>query len=226
MNSTLENIKERINKAARQAGRDPQEITLAAVSKRQSKEAIENLHAQGQMVFAENYLQEAQEKIKTINRPLTWHFIGHIQSNKAAQIAELFQVVHTVDRLKVAKLLANKAAALGKTLDIYIQVNIGREPQKSGVPPEALLPLANDISALKSLNLVGLMAMPPFSQDPEASRPYFREMRQLACDLQENIPTLPRQIDLSMGMSGDFETAIAEGATIVRVGTALFGERL
>jgi len=225
MSAKLENIKVRIAEAAQKAGRNPARIKLLAVSKRKPPEMIEELYSMGQTSFAENYLQEAQGKIATINGDIQWHFIGHIQSKKTAQIAELFDVVHTVDRVKIANGLEKKLAQLDKKLTVYVQVNIGREPQKSGVEPEELTALVSAVISLPHLRFAGLMAMPPYSQNPETSRPYFREMRHLCEELRQNIDGLPRALGLSMGMSGDFETAIAEGATVVRVGTALFGDR-
>ena len=222
----LAKIMARLAAAARQAGRQPDEIKLVAVSKRVSWELIKQAADCGQLLFGENYIQEAQEKIPCLEKTLTWHFIGYLQSNKAKLAAQLFQVVETVDRIKLAQALDKHLAAMNKTMSILIQVNIGREPQKAGVLPERTGELIRQISPLKHLAIKGLMAMPPFEADPEKARPYFRQTRLLAEELRDQ-GLLPRQepLELSMGMSGDFEVAIEEGATLVRVGTAIFGTR-
>ncbi|MDD5757752.1 MAG: YggS family pyridoxal phosphate-dependent enzyme [Desulfobulbaceae bacterium] len=220
----LAEVRERISLAARRSGRQACDITLVAVSKRVTVLSLQETIAAGQGVFGENYLQEAAEKIAALPA-VTWHFIGGLQSNKARQVAELFQVVETVDRIKIAQALENQLVALEKSLQVYVQVNIGREGQKSGVLPEHVEALVAGIKACPHLVLAGLMAMPPYHPDPEASRPFFRQMKGLADDLLRR-GVVSRPLGLSMGMSADFEIAIEEGATVVRVGTALFGERV
>ena len=225
--NNLLDIHRRIAAAAQRAGRQPEEISLVAVSKKKPLSDVLAAHAAGQNIFGENYLQDAREKIEQCPEKLCWHFIGHVQSNKARQVAEFFDMVETVDRLKLAKALDKYAGQLQRCLDVLLQVNIGREPQKSGVLPEDAAELAAKVAALPHLRLKGLMAMPPFSADPENSRPYFRRTRELAAELEtKGLFADLERIELSMGMSGDFEVAIEEGATLVRVGTALFGERL
>jgi len=219
----LTDIRQRIAFAAIRSGRSPQAVTLIAVSKRVPVARLQEVADLGQILFGENYLQEAADKIAALPG-LGWHFIGGIQSNKIRQIAELFQVVETVDRLKIASTLENHLASLGKTISVYAQVNIGREAQKSGVLPEHVDLLVAGIQKCPHLRLAGLMAMPPYQPDPEASRPFFSQMKELVDDLlHRGVVSSP--LGLSMGMSADFEIAIEEGATLVRVGSALFGDR-
>jgi len=226
ISDNLTHIQSNIGKAARKAGRDPKSIKLVAVSKFVAIEHIQEAINCGQTLFGENYLQEAADKITVFGNSAKWHFIGHLQSNKAKQAASLFDMVETVDRLKIAKALDAQAQQMGKTLSVLVQVNIGREPQKSGILPEDAHTLLRAIAQETNLQVCGLMTMPPFFDQPEKSRPYFREMRQLADQLAEQqLFTDPTRVELSMGMSGDYEVAIEEGATIVRVGTALFGSR-
>lgn len=216
-------IRRRIAAAAERAGRDPGTITLVAVSKRVPVDRLREAADAGQTLFGENYLQEAVGKITALPG-LGWHFIGGVQSNKAGQIAELFQAVETVDRLKVAHALERHLASLNKSMQVYVQVNIGRERQKSGVLPEHIDELIVGMGDCPHLRLAGLMAMPPYNPLPEASRGYFRRMKELADDLRRR-GVVAHDLGLSMGMSADFEIAIEEGATVVRVGSALFGER-
>lgn len=216
-------IRERMARAAERSGRDPRAVALVAVSKRVVAARLQEAVAAGQLLFGENYLQEAADKIAALPG-VGWHFIGGIQSNKAKQIAELFAVVETVDRLSVGQALEKHLSTLGKTLPVYLQVNIGREVQKSGVLPERLGELIVGMGECPHLQVTGLMAMPPYHPDPEASRGYFRQMKALADELLQ-AGKVPQPFGLSMGMSADFEVAIEEGATLVRVGTALFGDR-
>ncbi len=221
-------VQARIAAAARRVGRDPAAIRLVAVSKRVPDERLRAAVAAGQRLFGENYLQEAEEKIARLDPAgeLSWHFIGHLQSNKARAAAERFAMVETVDRLKLATLLDRQARALGRELPVLLQVNVGGEEQKSGVAPAAAAKLLAALNKLPALRVVGLMTMPPWSADPEESRPHFRRLRRLAEDLVgQGLLGSPGPSELSMGMSGDFEVAVEEGATLVRVGTAIFGPR-
>ncbi len=217
-------IKERIAAAAGRAGRNPDQITLVAVSKTKNADMVRQALAAGQLEFGENYLQEAAAKIALLAGACRWHCIGHIQSNKARLAAEIFDVVETIDRLKIALALERHLAAMGKIMLVYIQVNIGREPQKAGVMPEEAADLAREVTACAHLRLSGLMAIPPHSQEVEKSRRHFRALRELGAEISNTL-RLGDNLGLSMGMSGDFETAIEEGATLVRVGTAIFGGR-
>ena len=227
----LQKIRQRIVEAASRANRSAEEIKLVAVSKRFSKEIISEAIGCGQIVFGENYIQESAEKIPYIEEKcpdsnVSWHFIGKLQSNKARKAAELFDVIETIDSIKLAVILDRHLAALEKKLTADIQINIGREEQKSGILPEKCESLLNQLAELKHLQIRGLMAMPPYFTDPEKTRPYFKEMRNLSEHLvSSRLIGHNRPVELSMGMSGDFEVAIEEGATVVRVGTALFGPR-
>ena len=223
LQNRLADIRERIALAALRSGREAGSVTLIAVSKRVSADRLQEVAGVGQVLFGENYLQEAADKIAVLPG-MGWHFIGGMQSNKIRQIAELFQAVETVDRLKIVHALEYQLAILNKTLPIYVQVNIGRETQKSGVLPEHIEALVAGISKCPHLRLAGLMAMPPYQPNPEASRSFFRQLKALADALLHREMVL-QPLGLSMGMSADFEIAIEEGATLVRVGSALFGER-
>jgi len=224
--NNLDSIRTRIREVAEHCGRNPQEIRLVAVSKRMPAEAVAEAYSCGQVIFGENYLQDAREKIKQLEPSLQWHFIGHLQTNKAKMAAELFQVIETVDRLKIARALNRHAGELEKTLEVLIQVNVGKEPQKSGMLPEKTKGLLQDIQSLSNLKVRGLMTMPPYGREPEASRPWFRELKQLADQLAcKGLFEDNDAVELSMGMTGDFTVAIEEGATLVRVGTAIFGPR-
>ncbi len=231
MNEISENLKrvrERITRAARKVGRNPESIRLVAVSKKHDAAAVKAALAAGQHLFGENYLQEAERKIEEIepSQGLTWHYIGHLQSNKARHAALLFDTIETVDRLKLAKALSRYAGESGKTLSVLVQINIGREEQKAGVDPDEAEQLISGMAELPNLRVKGLMTMPPWRSDPEEVRPFFRELRRLSEDFRERGYFDPvDQVELSMGMSHDFETAIEEGATLVRVGTAIFGSR-
>lgn len=219
----IASVQERIARAADRVGRDPGSITLVAVSKRVEAIRLREAIDAGVYVFGENYLQEAADKISLLPKA-AWHFIGGIQSNKLRLIAEIFDVVETVDRLKIALGLEKQLEHMGKIMPVYLQVNIGREPQKSGILPEQVDQLVAGVIKCPHLHLAGLMAMPPYDPDPEASRDYFRQMKNLADDLLQRGVVL-EPLGLSMGMSGDYEVAIEEGATAVRVGSALFGDR-
>ncbi|MDW7773982.1 MAG: YggS family pyridoxal phosphate-dependent enzyme [Desulfobulbaceae bacterium] len=219
-------IKKMIADAAGRSGRDPSEIKLLAVSKHIDIPEIKEAYANGQLLFGENYAQEAREKIEQLDKAISWHFIGHLQSNKAKLAARIFQMIETVDNLKIARILNTHAREIDKTLEILVQINIGRESQKSGVYPLDAGQFLKDLGGLEHLRVRGLMAMPPFTEDPEETRPYFRTLKNMADRFQEeglfadNAPAV-----LSMGMSGDFEVAVEEGSTLVRVGTAIFGSR-
>jgi PLP dependent protein len=213
-------VRERMARAAARAGRPAEEITLVAVTKKVPVERIEEALAAGAVHLGENYIQEAREKRSRIRTPATWNLIGHLQSNKAGQAATLFDVVHTIDSLQLARRLSRQAETLGRNLQVLVEVNISGEPAKQGVLPEEARPLLESMCGLPALHPAGLMGMAPFSPNPEEARPYFRDLR----TLWETLPGECRQ-HLSMGMSGDFEVAIEEGATLIRVGTAIFGAR-
>jgi len=217
---------ERIAAIAQECGRDPQEIQLVAVSKLFPASAIDEAILAGQTVFGENYIQEAQTKIEELGDRCRFHFIGHLQSNKAKLACRLFDVIETVDSLKLAKTLDRHLQELGRSMKVLLQVNIGKDENKSGAAAERTEDLLRNVRTLPNLEVIGLMTMPPFTDDPEDARPYFRQLRQLAEQLANKGLFPPeRKVELSMGMSNDFHVAIQEGATIVRVGTAIFGHR-
>ena len=229
----LGNVGRRLRAAALAAKRNPDDITLVAVSKTHPPEAVAAAHALGQIEFGENYVQEVTAKQEALRAlPLHWHFIGHLQSNKAKFVAGRFSLIHTVDSIKLAQNLHKymgryapdgETAAASQQQDILIQVNIGEEEQKGGVAAAELLDLAREILDLERLRLQGLMCIPPLSLSAAETRPYFVRLRELKAELERELGLmLPH---LSMGMYHDFEAAVAEGATLVRVGTDIFGQR-
>lgn len=221
----LENVKDRINKAAFKCGRDPESIHLVAVSKTISTNRVREAIMAGVTTLGENYVQEARDKFNVLGTfPVSWHFIGHLQSNKAKYAVRLFDLIHSVDTLKLAHELNKQANKVNKIQDVLIQINISKEPSKSGSDIQNAANLIKDIVLLENLSVKGLMAMPPFFNNPEKARPYFTALRVLRDQIQEVFPGVVLN-ELSMGMTGDFEVAIEEGATLVRIGTAIFGER-
>jgi pyridoxal phosphate enzyme (YggS family) len=223
----IRNIAERIAVAAEACGRTAEEITLLAISKSFPKERIAQAVESGVRKFGENRLQEAEGKILHFNRrlDLEWHLIGHLQSNKAKRAAELFDMVHSIDSVRTAGKLNQACKDIGKILPVLLQVNLGGEETKSGVDSTQIRELVEAVSNLNNLRLDGLMAIPPYFENSEEARPCFAELRRLGESLElEQRGCLGRQ-HLSMGMSHDFEAAIQEGATIVRIGTAIFGSR-
>lgn len=223
ISENLLNIHDRIAKAARRAGRDPGEVTIVAVTKTVEPKRIKEAISAGLRVFGENYVQEAQEKMgKFKEKKLKWHFIGHLQKNKAKFAVELFELIHSLDSVELAQELNKRAK---KPLDVLIEVNIAKENTKTGIDPEGAVKLARAISSMGNLKLRGLMAIPPSFEQPEMARPYFAMVRRLAERInKEKLPGVYLR-ELSMGMSNDFEVAIEEGATMVRLGTAIFGTR-
>lgn len=216
-------VRNSIQQTAIDCDRDPQGITLLAVSKTKPVADIEAAYHCGQRDFGENYLQEAEKKIAALaHKDIIWHYIGPIQSNKTRKISELFDWVHSVDRLKVAKRLNEAHPKSKASLNILIQVNIENEAAKSGVKVEEIYSLAEQIESLEHIKLRGLMAIPAIHKDPEQQRLPFAKMRQALSTLQKDYPDCDT---LSMGMSGDMQAAIAEGSTLVRIGTAIFGAR-
>ena len=215
----LQAVRSRVRLACERVGRDPREVTLIGVTKGQPAAAIVEAAAGGLADFGENYVQEAVAKLDELTGQLAplphFHFIGHLQTNKARQVAGRFDLIHGVDSIRLVDALA--AAANGSPVRMMLQVNIGEEPSKGGVSPTALPTLVAYAISQPGVELAGLMAIPPAVPEPDRARPYFRTMRQLAAELGLSA--------LSMGMTGDFEVAIEEGATHIRVGRAIFGER-
>ncbi len=220
----LTDIRKRIAEAARRVGRDPAEITLVAVSKRHPIEAIREAWEAGQRDFGENYAQELRDKAADFNLPdLRWHYIGHLQKNKIRTVAPTAYCIHTIDSAALARELSRRIDTDGHTLPVLIQVDVAGEKQKSGVPSAELSELLDNLKPFANLHIRGLMTMPPF-WPAEQVRPFFRELRNLRDEMAAKHPELDLK-DLSMGMTTDFEAAIEEGSTIVRVGTAIFGPR-
>jgi pyridoxal phosphate enzyme (YggS family) len=219
----LEGVRARMTQAAQRAGRDPAGIELVAVSKTQTVDAIRAAMCAGVHVFGENKVQEAGRKIAELERG-AWHLIGHLQTNKARLAVRLFDSIDSVDRLELAQEIDRRAEPLGKTQNVLLQVNVAGESSKFGCTPEAARGLAEAVNALPHLCLRGLMTIAPYADEAEKSRPHFARLRELRGTLERD--TGLRLPVLSMGMSGDFEVAVEEGATSVRVGTALFGPRL
>jgi pyridoxal phosphate enzyme (YggS family) len=215
-------VREKIERAAQKAGRDPKEIKLVAVSKTVEVARIKEAIEAGVSILGENYVQEAQKKLEVIGRPVSWHFIGHLQSNKARYAVRLFDVIHSTDSIPLAEELDRRAEQSGRAIKVMIEVNLSKEATKFGTDEARVLNLAKRIQNLKHLSLEGLMTMPPYFDSSEMSRPYYVALRELKERMtKEGIPMK----ELSMGMSNDFEVAIEEGATYVRVGTAIFGPR-
>ena len=221
----LENVRDRINQAAFKCGRDPESIHLVAVSKTISANRVREAIMAGVTTLGENYVQEARNKFNVLGTfPVSWHFIGHLQSNKAKYAVRLFDLIHSVDTLKLAHELNKQSNKVNKIQDVLIQINISKEPSKSGSDIQNAANLIKDIVLLENLSVKGLMAMPPFFNNPEKARPYFTALRVLRDQIQKVFPGVVLN-ELSMGMTVDFEVAIEEGATLVRIGTAIFGER-
>ena len=216
-------VRERMARAVERAGRTPESVRLVAVAKRHPASAVHEAFALGLHAFGENYAQELVAKASEVGAlpGIEWHMIGHLQTNKARHLAPVIAMVHTIDSEHVATELGKRAAKLGRTIGALIEVNVANDPAKSGCLPDELPAIIDAVRAAGSLELRGLMTMPPYSDDVEASRPFFARLRELQA-AHGGPSALP---ELSMGMSHDLEAAIAEGATIVRIGTAIFGER-
>ena len=224
--NNLERLRERIRMATEKAGRDPDTIKLVAVSKFFSADHILEAYAAGQKIFGENYVQEVVEKRRQLPEGITLHFIGHLQRNKAKLACEACNVIETIDSLNLARTLDSHLQKTQKRLEVLIQVNLAQEAQKSGIGFDEVGQLLSEMRLLSHLKVSGLMTIPPLTEDPESNRPFFRKLKLLAQSLaaQGLFPEVPYP-ELSMGMSDDFEIAIEEGATMVRVGTAIFGRR-
>jgi PLP dependent protein len=221
----IENIKDRINKSAIRCGRDPKSVRLVAVSKTVPADRIKEAIDAGVDILGESYVQETRTKFNELAAyAVSWHFIGHLQTNKAIYAVRLFDLIHSVDSLKLARELDKQAKKVNKIQDVLIQINIGKEPSKSGADVGNASNLIRDVSCFQNLSVKGLMIMPPFSSNPEKVRPYFSALRDLRDRVHQTVSGIGLQ-ELSMGLSNDFEVAVEEGATFVRIGTAIFGER-
>jgi len=218
-------IRDQVAQAARRAGRDPQTVQIIAASKTKPVELIERAIEAGMTDIGENYVQEAADKIGRISAPVTWHMIGHLQRNKAGRAVELFDVIHTLDSVALADALARRGEHCGHVVRVLAEVNMGAETTKHGVDADEVERLIAALAGRRWLLVDGLMAIPPPGQSPEDSRPYFRRLRELRDRLRTTAaPNCPLR-ELSMGMTDDFTVAIEEGATMVRIGRAIFGER-
>ena len=220
---SIQQVQERIKSASLRVGRKPEGILLVAVTKTISSENIHQAIQQGLTHFGENYIQEAQRKIETLRQGV-WHFIGHLQTNKAKQALKLFSMIETLDSQKLARELNHQALQVGKTIDVLIQVNEAGESTKSGLTPDQVPSLLKESTAWPGLRIRGLMTIPPYHPNPEQSRPWYSSLHRRREKWQQEFPEIELS-HISMGMSHDFEVAIEEGATIIRVGTALFGAR-
>jgi len=221
----ITHVRNRIAEAALRAGRKVSDVRLMAVTKTVDDDRIMEAIAAGVDIIGESYVQEAKRKIEKMGRQLEWHMIGYLQSKKAKYAVRLFDMIHSVDRMELASELDRRARGVEQVMKILIEVNVSGEGTKSGVPLGMAIPVIRDVAALGNLSIHGLMTMPPSSHAPEDARPYFAALRELRDRvLEARIPRVEMR-ELSMGMSGDYEVAVEEGATIVRVGTRIFGDR-
>jgi PLP dependent protein len=218
----LKAVRSRIADAARRSGRAPEDVTLVAISKTQPTDVIARAIDAGATDLGENRAQELKQKVAVLGDRPRWHFVGHLQSNKVRSVVGSVVLVHSVDRFGLAEAIARRAAMLGLVQDLLIEVNVSGEASKHGVEPPRAVALAEEIAGLEAVRVVGLMTMAPFSDDPESSRLHFAALRELGSTLRSS---LPDAVELSMGMTRDFEVAVEEGATLVRVGEAIFGAR-
>ncbi len=225
ISDSLSILRGRIAAASARAGRDPREVKLVAVSKNIDVERIVLAVDAGVRGFGENRVQEAAEKIPRVHADVTWHFVGHLQRNKAKDAVELFSLMHSLDSIRLARELDRRCEMADSTIDLLLQVNISGEATKFGVPPEMARDVLLEIARYERLRVRGLMVIAPYSDNPEDARPWFSQARQLMRELGRLSISNVSMDELSMGMSGDYEVAIEEGATIIRVGTAIFGER-
>jgi pyridoxal phosphate enzyme (YggS family) len=218
-------VLETIADAAERNGRDPKHVRLLAAAKTQPAEAVRAVVEAGVSLVGENYVQEAQAKRELVGGDAEWHLIGHLQRNKARAAVGLFSVIQSLDNPRLARMLDREGQARDRDVDVLVEVKLAAEPSKTGVAEDGLVPLLREVSCLSRVRVKGLMIVPPFGREPEASRPYFRRLRELRDSVNElGLPNVVLE-ELSMGMTHDYEIAVAEGSTLVRVGTALFGPR-
>jgi len=223
IDENLTNIRKLMALSADRARRNVSEISLMAVSKTFGTDSIKSAYKAGCRIFGENRVQEASKKIPLLSEfEIIWHLIGHLQKNKINKAVELFDSIDSIDDISTAEKIGRRAELLGKSIDICIEINIGKEPQKSGIMPEDVVDFAKEIYRLENINLRGLMTIPPKTDDKEQTRAYFRKMRLL---FEECIASGLKMDTLSMGMSADFDIAIEEGSTMIRIGRAIFGNR-
>jgi pyridoxal phosphate enzyme (YggS family) len=225
ISENVRNVLEKVAEAAIRSGRKMSDITVVAVSKTRSSQLIMEVAEEGLDCFGENYVQEAEKKIATIEKPVKWHLVGHLQVNKAKKAIRLFDMIETVASIRMAQEISARALSAGKKVPVLVQVNIAEESSKWGVLRNDLSPLMREISILPGIKIKGLMTIPPYVENPEDARPFFISLREEKERInQMNIEGVVLK-DLSMGMSHDYQVAIEEGATIIRIGTAIFGAR-
>ena len=221
----LEEVEEKIQEACRRAGRDRSEVTLIAVSKTKPAEILKEAYDLGVRVFGENKVQELTEKFEVLPQDIRWHMIGHLQTNKVKYIADKVELIHSVDSLRLAETIEKEAAKRGRVIDILVEVNVAEEESKFGLKEEEVIPFIEKVAGFSHINVRGLMTIAPFVENPEKNRSVFADLRKLSVDITaKNIDNVNVSI-LSMGMTNDYEVAIEEGATMVRVGTGIFGAR-
>lgn len=221
----LHDVEKRVNEACIRAGRDPKEVTLIAVSKTKPVAMLEEIYAAGMRQFGENKVQELTSKEEVMPKDINWHMIGHLQTNKIKYIVDKVALIHSVDSVKLAAAIDKEAKKKNVICDVLLEVNIAEEESKFGFTAEDVIPALDELKELTNIRIRGLMTIAPFVENPEDNRPVFSALRKLSVDIAEkNIDNISVEI-LSMGMTNDFEVAIEEGATMVRVGTAIFGER-
>lgn len=221
----IQGVRDCIERAALSVSRDPSEITLVGVTKKKDAGLVQEAADNNLLDFGENYVQEAREKIPLIKGAVTWHFIGRLQTNKAKYVVNLFDIIHSVDSIKLADELNKHAQRSNRHIKILLEVNLAEEETKGGFCAEDVFSAIEYIADLPYVNITGLMTIPPFFNDPEEARPYFKKLKKLRDSINKSLKNTQPLKHLSMGMSGDYEVAVQEGATIVRVGTAIFGQR-
>lgn len=221
----LENIENRIKAACERAGRNRNEVELIAVSKNNPADCVRSAYNCGITTFGENRVQEMTGKMEVLEMPLNWHLIGHLQTNKVKYIIGKTKLIHSVDSVKLAKVISEESVKAGIVTDILLEVNVADEESKFGLKPEEVEAAAVEAAVLKGVHICGLMTVAPYTEDPEKSRPIFKQLKELSVDIgRKNIDNISMSV-LSMGMTGDFEVAVEEGATHIRVGTGIFGAR-
>ncbi len=221
----ISSVEERIQAACARSGRSREDVTLICVTKTMPVSDLQQAYDAGQRSFGENRVQEINEKFPQLPRDIRWHMIGHLQRNKVRYLMDKAVMIHSVDSAALAQTISREAVRAGRVMDILLEVNAAGEESKFGLGYEDVLPLIREIAPLPGIRICGLMTVPPYTDDPETSRPFFKKLRELAVDItSQSIDNVSMHI-LSMGMTGDFEVAIEEGATHIRVGTAIFGKR-
>ena len=225
LKDNLKKVQTNIKSACERAGRKPEEVTLVAVSKMKPLSDIEELLETGQMEYGENYVQELCEKYENISKPVHWHMIGHLQRNKVKYLVGKVQLIHSVDSLRLAEQIEKEFAKADEIANVLIEVNMAQEESKFGITSQETEELIREIAKLPHVRIQGLMTIAPFTDNPETNRVYFKNMKKLSVDINnKNIDNVSMNV-LSMGMTGDYQVAVEEGATMVRVGTGIFGER-